>query len=279
MAKTKPVKWSLGGNEPDDLGEFKDNETIIAENKGLPTKGVYTFKVKRLGVKPNKNGDDRIAALLEMAEPKKSKGAAWNGYGLWDGFNVTDQGAPFIKRFLKGLGLSWSDFIERTKEDGQEPRQIVQIGKVKFGELASQDPTIRVLVRHAPADDYTTYEHLEVQRYIPAEDEVEVEEEDEDEDVAVMEDDDDDEEVDIDLEDEDEDEDEDEEEDEDDDEDEEDEEDEEEIPSLEDLSAMKKSQLRTLAEENEISAKAIKKAGDKAGLVELLRKHYNLPPF
>lgn len=167
MAQEKKVKWALGGSEPDDLAEFKDNEQIVKES-GLPPKGTYTFAVKRLAVKPNKNDDDRISVMLVMKEPKKSDKAKWNGYLVWDGFNVTEQGAPFIKRFLKGLGLTWKDFIERSKQDNQDPPHITRIGKVQFEK--GEDPTVRALVKVMPEDDFNDAEHLEIARYLPAED-------------------------------------------------------------------------------------------------------------
>lgn len=165
MAQEKKVKWALGTDEPDDLAEFLDNEEIVKRH-GLPPKGTYTFAVKRLAVKPNRNGDDRISAMLIMKEPKKSDAAKWNGYLVWDGFNVTEQGAPFIKRFLKGLGLSWKDFIGATKRDNQEPPHITAIGRVKFEK--GTDPTVRALVKVMPSDDWNDDEHLEVTRYLPA---------------------------------------------------------------------------------------------------------------
>jgi hypothetical protein len=169
MAQQKKVKWALGTDEPDDLADFKDNEQIVKENKGLPPKGTYTFAIRRVAVKPNKNGDDRISVMLIMKEEKKGKGAPWNGYLVWDGFNVTEQGAPYIKRWLKALGLTWKDFINASKRDDQDPPHIVQIGRVKF-EQGSNDPTVRALVKIMPADEYNEDEHLEIARYLPADD-------------------------------------------------------------------------------------------------------------
>ena len=107
MAKVKAVKWAIGSDEPDDLEEFLSNDDILDKNskgKGRnkeilwPGKGPFTFKVVQARIKPNKNGDDRIGVMLSMKEPKKSEAVTWNGYVIWDGFNVTDQGKPFIKR-------------------------------------------------------------------------------------------------------------------------------------------------------------------------------------
>lgn len=227
MAKAaKAVKWALGADEPDDLADFLTNDDIVKKNKKRkeiiwPTKGPHTFKVKRLKVKDNKNGDPRISVMLIMDNGKKHDGASWNGYCIFDGFNVTEQGAPFIKRFLKALGLEWSDFMKKTKQvEDKDSAEIVQIGKVKFGADAAKDPVVLAMVKVKPADDYNDDEHMEITRYLPVDDD----EDDDDEDVDDV----DDEDVDDDEDSEDEDDDEeDDESDEDDEEDEEDEDDDE----------------------------------------------------
>lgn len=242
MAKApQTVKWALGAEEPEDLQDFLSNDDIVKKNKKRgevmwPAKGPHTFKVKRIAMKDNRNGDPRISVMLIMDNPKKSDAASWNGYLIWDGFNVTEQGAPFLKRFLKALGVEWSDFIKRTKAQVDGDKQVItQIGKVKFG--GTKDPTVTLTIRVKPADDYNDDEHMEVARYLPVDDEpdedvedVDDVEEDEDEDDGIEseEDDDDDDEDSDDEDDEDEEEDDDEEEDEED-EDEEDDDAEEEL--------------------------------------------------
>lgn len=245
-SKVKKVKWAVAGDEPEDLAEFKDNEQIVKENKGLPPKGVYKFAVRRIGVKPNKNEDDRLNVMLVMAEPKKSKAASWNGYVMWDGFNVTDQGKPFIKRFLKAMGLEWKDFYENSKEESDgDKRQIVQIGKAKIG--GDKPPVIDVLVKVKPADDYNDDEHLEPQRYIPKDDDS-ASDDAADEDAADMSGDDD--------------------------------STEEEGLTIDKLQAMKPKELRTTAEEAGVKPKKVEGAGkDKAALIDLIVKKLNLPPF
>lgn len=274
MAKVTKVKWALGNNEPGDLEDFLTNDDIVKKN-GLPAKGTYTFAVKRLSVKPNKNGDDRISVMLVMKEPK-GKTAKWNGYLVWDGLNVTEQAAPFIKRFLGALGLTWADFMQRSKRDDQDPPHITQIGKVKFE--VGDDPTVRALVKILPADDFNDDAHLEIQRYLPADDE----DEDED-DIEEGEDDEDADEEDDDEDDEDEEEDEDEDE-EDDDEDEEEEADEEEADEeaieelTEELAELKLALLRkrALANDEDAELEGLKRK-DLTQLI--LEQELNVPPF
>lgn len=299
MPKAKPVKWSLSAEEPEDLQEFMSNDDIVAKHKNKktkeidwPGKGPFTLRVIRVTVKPNKNGDDRIACMMAIHEPKKSDAASWNGYVLFDGFNVTEQGAPFLKRWLKALGLEWADFIKKSKQDDQDPPHIVQIGRVKFEDV--KDVTVRATVKVKPADDYNDDEHLEIGRYLPVDDEVEDEDEDEEEEAEDFsdedededeadEDDEDDEEDEDEEEDEDDEEDEDEEDDEDEDDEEEEEDDEDEAEELREelkglsLAALKKRAIR--------SAKKAKVDTDdmpakKAALVDwVVAVELNEPPF
>lgn len=293
MAKVQKVKWALGANEPDDLAEFLSNEDIVKKH-GLPPKGTYTFKIRRLTVKPNKNNDDRIGVMLIMAEPKKSKASKWNGYLVWDGLNVTDQSAPYIKRFLKAMGLTWKDFMEKTKRDDQDPPHIVQIGKVKFESV--EDPTVRVLVKQMPADDFNDDDHLEVARYLPlkdeddepedededeGEEESDEEEEDDEEEDEEEEDEEEDEEDDEDEEEEDEEDEEEEDEEDDDEEDEEEEDDEDELEELrEELTGLKLAALRKRARRNDKKSDEDFEGMKKADLVQrILEQELNAPPF
>lgn len=276
MAKVNKVKWALGGDEPGDLEEFLTNDDIIKKN-GLPSKGTYTFAVKRLAVKPNKNGDDRISVMLIMKEPK-NKSAKWNGYMIWDGLNVTEQSAPFIKRFLKALGLTWADFMQRSKRDDQDPPHIVQIGKVKFE--AGKDPVVRALVKISPADDYNDDAHLEIQRYLPLDDDVFEDDEEEEDDVEEDVDDDDDDEPEEGDEEDDDDEDEEDEEEEDEEEEDDDEEaDEDDIEELtEELAELKLALLRkrVLANDEDAEIEGLK----RKDLVQMiLEQELNVPPF
>lgn len=240
MGKTKAVKWSIGAEEPEDLQEFLSNDEIVdkhvnkkTQDVEWPGKGPFTFAVKQLRVKPNKNGDDRISVILSLKEPKGSDAASWNGYTIFDGFNVVEgPSLSFLKRFLRSLGLEWEDFVKRSKQDDQDPPHLVQIGKVKFE--TGTDVTLKATVKVLPADDFNDDEHMEIGRYLPiADEEPEVEdvedeedEEEDEDDIEVVDEDEDEDDSDEDEDDDDDDEeDEDDEEEEDDDEDEEDDED------------------------------------------------------
>lgn len=302
MAKVKPVKWAIGADEPGDLEEFLSNDDIVAKhtpkkgkNKGVtawPGKGPFKFAVRRLTVKPNRNGDDRVSAMLVLREPKGSDAESWNGYVIFDGFNITEQGTPFLKRFLRALGIEWKDFYSKSKQDDNDPPHLVQIGKVKFE--SGKDPIIRATVTVKPADDYNDEEHLEIGRYLPAdedepeddepEDDDDIEEEDDDveeDDDDEDEDEEDDDEDDEDSDDDEDDEDEDEEDDDEDDEDDEDEPDEDEIEELrEELDGLKIAALRKRARRNDKKSDEPFETMKKPELIQaILEQELNVPPF
>lgn len=297
--KAKPVKWSLGSEEPEDLQDFLSNDDIVAKHKKRgevlwPKRGPHTFAVKRLMVKPNKNGDPRISAMLVLANPKKDDAATWNGYLVWDGFNVAEgPGLRFLKRFLAGLGLTWDEFKNKTKavDEDNERSQIVQIGRVKFGEDVTKDPTIRATVSVKAADDYNDDEHLEIARYLPLaddeddEDDAESDEDEDDTDAESFDESDEDEDEEDDSEDEDEEDDEDEDADDDEDDEEEEEDDEDETEELrEELTGLKIADLKKRAMRNLKKAKQDPDDVDiptkKAALVEwLIEVEMGEPPF
>jgi hypothetical protein len=205
-APTK-VKWSIGADEPEDLQDFLSNDDIITKNTAKktgevnwPSKGPFNFRVQFVKVAKIQSGDnkgkDRLRVMLVLDDPKTKD---WNGYAVFDGFNVTEQGAPFLKRFLRALGLKWSDFIEKSKQDtSQDPPALTQIGGVKF--TGPKPATVKATVKVSPPDDYNTEEFLEIARWLPADDEEpedlnddeEVEEDEDEDEVEVVEDDDDD---------------------------------------------------------------------------------------
>lgn len=254
--KNAKVKWAIGGSEPDDLPDFQSNDDIVKKNKGkLPTKGRTRVLVKKITSKENKNGDQMLTVTCEIAEGTAKKPGPFDGYAMWERLNVTEQGAPYLKRFLTAIGVTWGDFINKTVADESgEPTVITQIGKVKIG---TKPVEAWVSVKHGV--DNNDDEVAEVGRFLPPQDEEpddddDEEDEDDDDEVEVDDDDDTDDESDDDDED-----DEDSDDDEDDDDDEEDDEDaeealREELKALK-LPALKKRAIRAGADEDDLPGK------------------------
>jgi hypothetical protein len=195
VAKTKAVKWSIGADEPEDLQEFLSNDDIVLKNMNKKTKevewpgrGPFTFRVVWLKVAEIKNGEnkgkDRIRVMLVLSDTS-DEAKDWNGYAVFDGFNVTEQGTPFLKRFLKGLGLSWDDFYNKSKINDEDPPEIVQIGGIRFN--GSKPVTVRGTVK-VVNDDYSGDDVMVIRAYLPADDEPDDDdaEVEEDDDVTVI---------------------------------------------------------------------------------------------
>lgn len=251
--KNAKVKWAVGSVEPADLPDFQSNDDIVKKNKGaLPPKGRTRVLVKKVTTKENKNGDQMLTVTCEIAEKGSKKEQAFNGYAMWERLNVTEQGAPFLKRFLTAIGVTWNDFITKTVADETvEPTQITKIGKVKLDKPVEAWVSVRHGVNQADEDE------AEVGRFLPPQDEEEEPDDAEDDDDADDDDieveDDEDDDDDDDSDDEEDDEDDDEEEDEDDDDDSE----EELRAELADLkvAALKKRAIRAGVDEDDLESK------------------------
>lgn len=120
------VKWSIDSEEPEELEGFE------VYDGPEPPKGVYNCTIKFLRLKENRNGDDMLNGLLVINEDRAEK-KRYNGYSFWFNQNVTEQGKPYVLAFLKSLGISWKDFINKTVVDEDtDPPTITKIGTVKF---------------------------------------------------------------------------------------------------------------------------------------------------
>ena len=163
----KAVKWAIGSEEPEDLPGFKSNDEI-----GKPPRGVYNFEITKIQKTLTANKDDRLVVTAVISEKDKDK-KKWNGYTIWEGFMFVPQSLPYLKRFLKALGISWAEFASKTmaEEDGT----VTKIGKVN---LAGKTP---VMVKAATKDEvYQGQDRLSITSFIaPPEDADEDEDEEE----------------------------------------------------------------------------------------------------
>ena len=157
----KPVKWAIGSEEPEDLPGFKSNDEI-----GKPPRGVYTFEITKIAKTVTQKGDDRLVVTAVIAEKDKDK-KKWNGYTIWEGFMFLDQSLPFLKRFLKSIGVTWKEFADKSMiDDTVDPPEVTKIGKLN---LRGKTP---VLVKAATKDDpYAGQDRLSITSFLaPPED-------------------------------------------------------------------------------------------------------------
>lgn len=133
------VKWGIDASEPEDL------EAFDVYDGPVPPRGVYAGVVTRLQIKENKNGDDMLNGLwvIKTTDPDKKR---YNGCAIWFNQNVTEQGSPYVKQFLKSMGLTWDQFIKQTVTDSNDrPANVKSIGRTKFND--GNEVPCRALVR------------------------------------------------------------------------------------------------------------------------------------
>lgn len=94
-----------------------------------PPKGVYRTKATMWKIVDNSAGDQMLKIIFEIAEPKGSKKAKYNGYAIWHNSNLTEKGAPFANAMLDALGIPrkavWGGGIITSKDDVEK---IIKIG-------------------------------------------------------------------------------------------------------------------------------------------------------
>lgn len=152
----KKVKWSISGDEPDDLPYFRSNDEI-----GLPPVGIYTFEIDRVLLCETQKGDERLVFWLRIDEKGDAK--KWNGYTVWEGFNLIPQSLPFLKRFLGILGLTWKEFINNSlMDDSADPPEVTKIGSVRFAGGRTK-VKVRAKTKHGTWDGE---DRLEIARFL-----------------------------------------------------------------------------------------------------------------
>jgi hypothetical protein len=190
MAKVVKAKWSIGSDKPEDLPDFLSNDEILEKNGDKYPRGRFRLWVKEITVKVNNSGDDMMVIRCEINETDKVK-KSYNGWFLITNQNITDKGKPYLLKFLKGLGVTWDDFMDNTRQTPAtsiEPTKILSIGSVKFTGNAKVYADA-LLVK----DTYNDQERSQIGRWIPKSkdsDEEEIDEEEETDDEELEEEDD-----------------------------------------------------------------------------------------
>lgn len=134
MAKVVKAKWGIGSDKPEDLPDFLSNDEILEKNGDRLPRGRFRLHVKEILVVKNSNDDDMLKIRAEIDETDKEK-KSYNGYFIQTQQNITDQGKPYLLKFLKALGVTWNDFMDNTRQTPEttvEPAKILSIGAVKF---------------------------------------------------------------------------------------------------------------------------------------------------
>jgi hypothetical protein len=158
------------------VGKFNfgiDSTSAASEELGdgfyagpTPPKGIYTCLVKQFKIKKNRNDDFRLSVLLEVQEPEDSDKAQYNGFGFWGGYNVTDQGRPWINNLLDGIGAKRKDFWDEkiTTSPGKIDKDTAQ-DVLKIGARKTTGHMVRVSCKYKAASEHGD-ETLEPQRFL-----------------------------------------------------------------------------------------------------------------
>lgn len=100
---------SLADIDPDTIDNIYDEAEL-----GVPPKGPYLFNLKRLQGVESKAGDPMLKCVLELAEPKGTKKARYNGYSIWFYQLSTKERAGGVNGLLHAL-LDGKPLAQRKK--------------------------------------------------------------------------------------------------------------------------------------------------------------------
>lgn len=173
------VKWGISTDEPEDLEQYD-----IYDGPDIKT-GVYAGNVLRLTITKNRNNEDMLKVMFQVQETGEKE--KYNGATFWANQNVTEQGNRFVKAFLKALGISWSEFINRTvteesKWSKESPTKILKIGRTKFND--GNEVPCRVQIGLGKATPEYPERRMEIKSWLPPREAEEWDDSDADEDGA-----------------------------------------------------------------------------------------------
>lgn len=128
--------------------KFGINDAVDAEPEGFkeyngptpPGKKPYRGFIKRIELKENGNKDPMLKFLIELKATPGTENEKYDGYGVWDQQNVTDQGKGYVNAMLDAM-TDGSDAAKRELRrafwggelvvDGDGYGHITRIGKMK----------------------------------------------------------------------------------------------------------------------------------------------------
>jgi len=159
-------KFRIAGSAdtaPSGGGTYYDGE--------VPEPSVYRTKMKRLHIEgPNKNKDDMLVALCEIAEPDKKNGksnpkAQYNGYGIWGRINLTDDNVGRVNQFLMAISGGKKQVLKDwwgggPRVDDNDKPNILAVGTFKI------DPTGMDLIVNATNNEYKGKRSLQASQYL-----------------------------------------------------------------------------------------------------------------
>lgn len=186
MARIKKMDFS---NVKDAVGKEATGGTFY-DGPPPPYKVPLRGIVKRVTIGAIKSGPNkgapRINMLVEVKEPKGSKNAKYNEFGVWHGLNITDQGAGYVNQWLNSLAGP-SEVAQKklqkafwgaggVKVDGDD--HLIAIGTFKINSPTGTSPVAFVGKRGTDQDGE---ERFEIGSFLILTNSSEADEEDEEE--------------------------------------------------------------------------------------------------
>lgn len=161
-------KITFGGQAHLAKSKLDDVEAYDEALLGLPPKGIYRLRVKRLTIRKNSKQDWMLNAVGEIAEPSTSPKAKYNAYGCWFNLNVNEKGARGINAFLDALSGGsqvvkdkfWGGSGVKVSEDRLKP-VVLAIGPLKIN---PEGMYAHALLRNGT--DQTGTKRLDVDRFL-----------------------------------------------------------------------------------------------------------------
>lgn len=160
------VKWNTKAAEIDEVEEREGEEFEPYDGPIPPKNSILRVKLKWARVVAFGTGSGGLKMLLEVAEPKSSPKAKFNGLPFFENLVDVDTQAWKIKQFMTsigGTGRHWGATV--TVKDDKD-NEVVQ----KFGNILTDGLYIRV---RTDRDTYQDELKATVGRYLPKRDEEE----------------------------------------------------------------------------------------------------------
>lgn len=134
------VTWGSGSAEAapsaDELDNAEGRRFKPYDGPPVPA-GVYAWKITMLKKGKSNQGNDQLIIGLELV-PRRGRAdqKQYAGFRVVDYIPVMSSTAERLGPFLKAIGVSGADFLNRTTDDGQKDSRgsvsIVKIGKWVF---------------------------------------------------------------------------------------------------------------------------------------------------
>jgi hypothetical protein len=156
------VKWGTTASEVDEADE---GEAFIPYDGPVPPSGSYRLALKRAEVKQFKSGNNGVELLFEIAEPKSSPKARYNGCPIWEYLVDVDTGTGKIKQFMQAIGGTGRHWAATMTAKDDRNREIV----TKWGNIVADGLIVRGTTKRGKNNNDES--RAELNRFLPKSDE------------------------------------------------------------------------------------------------------------